>query len=267
MNISNIKIVTLIALFGTNLHAAENDTEQSFTLLGNQSNNLNSLNVNNEWISANHKDNTPVFTLKANKNTDFGNEVAFAWNLSDSIVINLNLFESQLNLNTTSRHNAIPQNYNKNLNKNPSKNFGKPTTPYQTPSFDTNSNISGYNFGISSKFGMGNNTVLNIDFNYGQLVDVNSAEFTNPDVNTSSFALGFRKAKFGASFQTDSFLENNIDVIDNTRLGIELDWYFSDDTTISFGSKQRINSKQANGPNSLDSLTGDVQYIKFQHNL
>ncbi len=263
MNIRNIKIVILIALFGTNLHAAENDASQSFSLLATQSNDLNSLKVNNEWISSNHKSNTPVFTLKANKNTDFGNEVGIAWNLSDSIIFNLNLFENRLNKDTTTRHDSILQNYNKNL----SKNFGKPVTPYQTPSFDTNSNVSGYNFGISSKFGMGNSTILNIDFNYGQLVEVNLTGVSSPDVNTSSFALGFRKAKFGASFQTDSFLEDNVDVMDNTRLGIEFDWYFSDDTTISFGSKQRINSKQTNGSSSLDSLTGDVQYIKFQHNL
>ena len=114
---------------------------------------------------------------------------------------------------------------------------------------------------------MGNNYILNIDFDYGQLADADLVGFNSPEVNTSSFALGFRKAKFGASLLSDSYLEENVGLINSTRLGFELDWYFSDHTTISFGSKQRINNNQNNISNSLDSLTGDVQYIKFQHNL
>lgn len=266
MNLRNIKIFILIALFGTSLHAAEDDaannTNGSFSLLGINS---SGLNVNDDWISASHKENTPVFTLKADKNSDFGNEVAIAWNLSDSIIINLNLFENQIN--STSKDNAAPLSYSKNYSKSFNKNFNQSLTSHQVPSIETNRNVSGYNFGISSKFGMGNNAVLNIDFNYGQLVDANLMGFNSPEVGTSSFALGFRKAKFGASILTDTYLENNVDMIDNTRLGIELDWYFSDDTTISFGSKQRINNNQSNISSSLDSLTGDVQYIKFQHNL
>ncbi len=260
MNIRNFKFFILIALFGTNLHAKENDSEISFSLLGTST---DKFNVNDDWISANHKKNTPVFTLKANKNTNFGNEIGIVWNLSDSIIINLNLFESRLNSEPTPKTTNTAFKYSKSL----SKTFAKHATPYQSPSLDTNRNISGYNFGISSKFGMGNNSELNIGFNYGLLADANLIGFNTPEVNTSSFALGFRKARFGASLLTDTYLEDNVGMIDNTRLGIELDWYFSDDTTISFGSKQRIKNSQSNVPNSLDGLTGDVQYIKFQHNL
>ena len=264
MNIRNIKVFILIAVIGTGLHAAESNTINSFDLLGTNS---NSININDDWISANHKKNTPIFTLKTNSNIDFGNQVALAWNLSDSIIINLNLFENRLNSETSSANNEVPFSYSKNFNTNLSKSLGKPLTSIQGPSFDTNRNVSGYNLGISSKFGMGTNTILNIDFNYGQLADANLVGFSSPEVNTSSFALGIRKARFGASILTDTYLEDHVDIIDNTRLGIELDWYFSDDTTISFGSKQRINNKQSMTSSSLDSFTGDVQYIKFQHNL
>jgi hypothetical protein len=64
------------------------------------------------------------------------------------------------------------------------------------------------------------------------------------------------------------YLEENIDLKDHSRLGLELDWYLSDDTTLSFGTKQRLNSDSyLDRSNSIDNLTGDVQYIKFQHNL
>ncbi len=264
MNIRNIKVFILIAVISTGLRAAEGTTINSFNLLGNNS---NSINVNDDWISASHKKNTPVFTLKTNNNIDFGKQVAIAWNLSDSIIINLNLFENRFNSESDSRNTNTPFNYSKSFNTNLSKSLGKPSASIQRPSLDTNRNVSGYNLGISSKFGMGRNTVLNIDFNYGQLADANLIGFNSPEINTSSFALGFRKSRFGASILTDTYLEDHVDMIDNTRLGIELDWYFSDDTTISFGSKQRINNKQSMTPSSLDSLTGDVQYIKFQHNL
>lgn len=264
MNIRKIQVFILIAIISTGSHAAKDTTIKPFDLLGTNSNNIN---VNDDWISASHKDDTPVFTLKTNKNIDFGNEVAIAWNLSDSIIINLNLFKNRLNSKSNTRDNATPFNYSKSYDTNLSKIPRKPAMPIQGSSLETNSNISGYNFGISSKFGMGRNTVLNIDFNYGQLADANLIGFSSPEVNTSSFTLGFRKARFGASILTDTYLEDHVDMIDNTRLGIELDWYFSDDTTISFGSKQRINNKQSITSSTLDSLTGDVQYIKFQHNL
>ena len=64
----------------------------------------------------------------------------------------------------------------------------------------------------------------------------------------------------------DIFLEDNTDFMQNSSYGLELDWYFSDDTTFSVGTKQRINSS-IKQENSLDSLTGNIQYIKFQHNL
>lgn len=260
MSIRNIKVFILIAIISTSLHAAENNAKSPFAIFNT---NPNYLNINDDWISANPKQNPPIFSLKSNKDIDFGNEVAIGWNLSNSIMINLSLFENRVNSNTSSNDNKTPYSYSKNFIKG----YQKIATQYQTPTLEANRNISGYKFGISSKFGMGNNYILNIDFDYGQLADADLVGFNSPEVNTSSFALGFRKAKFGASLLSDSYLEENVDLINSTRLGFELDWHFSDHTTISFGSKQRINNNQKNVSNSLDSLTGDVQYIKFQHNL
>ena len=252
-----------MAIISTQVHSADNNLISPFTIFDTTFNYLNE-NENDIWISTNNNSqNTPVFSLQNNKRIDFGNEVAIAWNLSDSIIINLSLFENRINSNNASNEKSPSDSYSKNIDNT----FGKIASQYSQPSLYSNRNISGYKFGISSKFGMGDNYILNIGFDYGQLAHADLVGFNSPEVNTSSFALGFRKSKFGASLLTDSYLEENVDIINNTRLGFELDWYFSDQTTISFGSKQRINNNQTNITSSLENITGDVQYIKFQHNL
>jgi hypothetical protein len=218
-------------------------------------------NIDDNWIKVNNNTNSnpPSFSLKTNKDITFGDELALAWNLSDSLSLNLSIFDNPSNINyLTNDQNLGLQDQQQRYNKFIS----------QPSSIDVNKNLSGYKFGISSKLDMGKSYIVNINLDYGQLEDANLAGFNSSKVNTSSFELGIRKSKFGASLLTDSYLENNIDVLNHTRVGIELDWYFSEDTIISFGSKQRYNNKSyIDQSNSLDNLTGNVQYIKFQRNL
>jgi hypothetical protein len=248
----------LMAIFSSSLYAAENSIIPLQT-----DNNLTTLSVSDDWISVNRNESTPIFVLKTKKSNNFGDVLAFGWNVSDSLMVNLSVFENRLTPSINK-----PSNNELNYSKNFYKSFTKMATPINPVGIDVNRNLSGYKFGISSKIGMGNNYTLNIDFDYGQLADANLVGFSSQDVSTSSFEFGFRKSKFGASILSDTYLDDKIDTLENTRLGFELDWYFSDNTTLSFGSKQRINkSTQKDISSSLDSLTGDVQYIKFQHNL
>ena len=228
---------------------------------------LNSSKVDDAWISINNTNanKTSPFQLTLNdQDYNSQDELSFAWNLSDALIVNLSIFETLANTNQNYNNNFIQLNENLGINKN----YNKLAIQPQNTFLDSSRNVSGYKLGISSKLDILDNYILNIGFDYGQLEDADLVGFNSPDVNTTSFELGFRKSRFGASLLTDTYLENNVDLTGHTRLGFELDWHFSDDTSISFGSKQRIkNSSSNNTSNSLDSLTGDVQYIKFQHNL
>ncbi|MBL4661928.1 MAG: hypothetical protein JKY19_16335 [Alcanivoracaceae bacterium] len=219
------------------------------------------IRYNDDWIKIKSSPKTPVFSVLKNQDITFGDELAIAWNLSNFLSVNLSVFDTPTNNYIA---NVTPNPFNQNISQNKSLN----TLTIQQPLLDVNRNLSGYKLGVSSEMGIGNNYKLNIKFNYGQLEEANLAGFNSNEINTTSFTLGIRKAKFGASINTDSYLEDNVDLIDHSRLGLEFDWHFSDDTTISFGTKQRLNSNSyLDRSHSLDSLTGDVQYIKFKHNL
>ncbi|VAW37815.1 hypothetical protein MNBD_GAMMA01-1628 [hydrothermal vent metagenome] len=262
---SNINTPNNIKQLSIHLEADSYHTHTSYD--STQVQNQISLSINkNDWISTKiikpyAVDTRPNYSITANHNIAFGKEISFAWNLSNFLSINLDIFENQL-------QNNFPTDYLSANNQHSSyKAFNKLTT--QSNQFNNNRNLTGYKLGIASELGLGNNYKLGINFDYGQLDGAELAGFNSNEVVTTSFALGIRKAKFGASLNTDVYLEDNVELTDYSRFGFELDWHFSDETTISVGSKQRINNNSAydNQSNSMDSLIGNVQYIKFQHNL
>ncbi len=224
-------------------------------------------NSGDDWIKIKSSENN-LFSVAKNQDLTFGEELAIAWNLSDSLSVNLSVFENQLSNNYTASNDQAGLagvnnrlGFNKNLVNKSINDLSA-----QQPVLDANRNLTGYKLGISSQLGLGNDYKLNINFDYGQVEGANLEGFQNRDINTTSFALGIRKAKFGASLNTDMYLQEDVDLIDRSRLGLEFDWHFSDDTSISFGTKQRLN-KNTNRASTLDSITGNVQYIKFKHNL
>lgn len=220
--------------------------------------------ITGDWIKTQSivdETNTPKFnySITAIKDFTIGNEISFAWNLNDFFSVSLNVYENQLLSDFDTENNSTYSNY---------QNFNKiATTANQSSELDINRGISGYTFGIASELGLGNDFKLDLNLDYGQLDGADLMGFNNNEITTTSFGVGIRKSKFGASVNTDLYLEENIDFRDNSRLGIEFDWYFTDKTTISLGTKQRINNTPTNTSSSLDNLTGNVQYIKFQHNL
>lgn len=199
------------------------------------------------------------------------NEISFKWDISDSMSLSLNVFDNYL-LNSSVTGNSFNYQGFSHLKNYSVINKSLGTQSYTPSASGLNNNYSGYRLGISSQLGLGDEYKLNVNFDYGQIDGAESVGFSNDEVTTTSFGLGIRKNKFGASVNTDIYLQGNdtsdIGLLDNSRLGFELDWHFSDETKISLGSKKRINNDTSNvQPGSLESLTGNVQYIKFQHNL
>jgi len=223
---------------------------------------------NDDWINTQVNSKPNKYSVSTDKNLTFGNEISFAWNFTDSLKINLNVFDNQLqdgSINSLDSPNKVfGESSNKSIpldggfsNEINSGVFGN----------EINRGVSGYKFGISSELGIGDNYKLGLNLDYGQLEGADLVGFNSDEIATTSFALGIRKSKFGASLNTDIYIEDDIDVFDTSRLGFEIDWHFSDETKISLGSKQRINNTISESNNSLNGLTGNVQYIKFQHNL
>ena len=235
------------------LSLSTNDTTQQILNYNYSSDKIHLASENEDWIKTQINKQENYYSISTDRNLSFGNEVSIAWNLSKFLKVNLNVFENQLQENEVSSFNGFNNSFNK-------------SAP-QVYTNEINRSISGYKFGISSELGLGNNYKLGLNLDYGQLDGADLIGFNNDEISTTSFALGIRKSKFGAYVNTDIFLEENIDLMETSRLGFEIDWYFSEETKISLGSKQRMNNTKLETNNSLDSLTGNVQYIKFQHNL
>lgn len=242
---------------------AENENVISF-VKNNIQVNENNLDFNNDdWIKVKGSKDKNNLSIIHNKKSIFGNELGIAWNISEFISVNFNVFENQ----STTNFNAFPTTFNSRRIPSKSLNYASKSLS-QVNTLNGNERIFGYKFGLSSKLGLGRNYKLNINFDYGLLDGADLVGFNSNEINTSSFELGIRNNKFGASLNTDIFIEDSNQFNTNSRLGFELDWHFSDVTTLSFGSKQRINTNSFNNQsNSLESLTGDIQYIKFKHNL
>ncbi|HOP22318.1 MAG TPA: hypothetical protein PK055_02510 [Gammaproteobacteria bacterium] len=224
-----------------------------------------------DWIKTKVTQADKSFQVLNNEDVLLNNEISFAWNFNEKISLSLNVFDNYLvsnefgrgsdTFNSVNTKSLYFPGINKSLNIDSQNDLNL--------SSDFSRNFSGYKLGISSELGLGEEYKLNLNFDYGQLDGADSIGFNNEEVTTTSFGFGIRNNKFGASVNTDFFVEDDSEsFIENSRLGFELDWHFSDETTISLGSKKRFNKdSSSNNSSSFESMTGNVQYIKFQHNL
>lgn len=212
-----------------------------------------------DWIKTKAAQPNKLFTLESKKSNSFRDEVEMAWNFSNLFSINFNLFEDSNYKNYFATPSSNTQTI-RSLNKSASRSL--------KPILDVNTKLRGYKIGLSSDIGIGNELQLGINLDYGKLNGATLIGFNANNINTGSFALGIKNKRFGASLITDSIIENNNFIATQARLGFEIDWHFSENTTFSFGSKKQIkHSSTATEPTNFDSLSGNVQYIKFQHNL
>ena len=282
MNRTFFKICTLsaLALLGNGAAYAENssiilvnDTTESSLEKQVQYNPIGSFtrkDNTSDWIKTKVTQADKSFQVLNNEDVLLNNEISFAWNFRDKVSLSLNVFDNYLVSNEPGRGSDSfnPVNskslYFPGLNK--SLNISQNGLNLSS---DINRNFSGYKLGISSELGLGDEYKLNLNFDYGQMDGADSIGFNNEEVTTTSFGFGIRNNKFGASVNTDFFVEDDTEnFMENSRLGFELDWHFSDETTISLGSKKRFNKdSSSNNSSSFESMTGNVQYIKFQHNL
>jgi len=214
-------------------------------------------NKNDEWIKTTPSQPKKPFSLSSNQTNSFRDEVDIAWNFSNLFSINVNLFEDG---NYKNYFNLPSQGVT-------TRSLNKSATRSLQPILDANTRLRGFKVGLSSDIALGNELKLGINLDYGTLNGANLIGFNTNNVNTSSFALGIKNKRFGASLITDSVIENNSFLTNQARMGFEIDWRFSKNTTFSFGSKQQINSDVNSQEANFDNLSGNVQYIKFQHNL
>lgn len=251
----------LLALTLFSIHVYANDEDSlNFQRVDPQLINYHlQINKNDDWIKTSASQPKNFFSLSSKNTSTFRDEVQMAWSISNLFSINLNLFEDgnyKNYFNLPSENTILP-----------SPNKSASLTSRQSI-LETNTRLKGYKIGLSSDIKLSNQLKLGINLDYGKLNGANLIGFNTDNVNMSSFALGIKNKKFGASLITDSVIENNNFLSDQARMGFEIDWHFSENTTFSFGSKQQIKSNTNNTQTSnFDSLSGNVQYIKFQHNL
>lgn len=200
------------------------------------------------------KNTRPSYFSNSNFSLKTKNHFGLDWKLVENLSVNFNVFEDSINF------------FDTNLETSPYpsmalKSFA-PTRSFQS----TNRQISGFKLGVSSELGLGKSLKLGLNFDIGKLEGADILGFNNPEVNTTSFGIGIRNSNFGASVNTDLYLEDMIPNLNQSRLGFEFDWHFSSNSKLSLGTKTSIDPAQK-VQSSIDEFTGDVQYIKFQHNL
>lgn len=181
------------------------------------------------------------YSVHLNQNTTFGDEIIMGMKFSDLLSVRLNLIDGH-------------QSYS----------LFSPQSDAQAVSHHNNSELAGFQVGVSSVVNIGSQWKLGFDLGKGQ---INGDVFGlyQDDLNTTRLGLGVRYNQFGATVNSDFYSRASTDLLEQSTLDIKVDWHFTKEGTISFGARKSINE----GVNSsiLDQLTGTVPYIKFKHNL
>lgn len=254
-----IKKYILISLFASSLanqlHAESNspiiltsnivtsNTIDSNQVLGISSFNNTLLNQNN---------------LSQNSNLSLSQDhLTLAWSLSDGISLHMNLFENTINSDAL-------QNNSNNYYFNPN-NYNQLQTQKQLPSIG-NQLIQSYSLGVASKYNLGPSYLLDLNLNIGRIEGANLLGFSADDIQTTTLGIGLRKSNFGAKLNTNFYLDSFTRLSNSSTLDFEFNWHFSDNGILTFGTQKPMSSS-IEATDSFDSVLGNVQYIKFQHNL
>ncbi len=169
----------------------------------------------------------------------FGDELVLGMKFADWLTLRLNVIEDNNSTQLFSRVHS--------LNLKPS-----------------DSDLAGYQFGVSSVMSISNNWRLGFDLGKGR-IGGDLLGLYQDQLETTSLGFGIRNKKFGATFQSDFMNSESNSDIDQATMDLQVDWHFTKDGTISFGARRSINEHTAT--NTLDQLSGTVPYIKFKHNL
>ncbi|MCX7544460.1 hypothetical protein [Marinicella gelatinilytica] len=127
----------------------------------------------------------------------------------------------------------------------------------------SDSNDFGYQLGISSVLDISTNWRFGVDLSTGQ-VSGDVLGLYQDQLDTTSFGLGVRNQRFGASLHSDFASSQQNSDLYRSSIDLQVDWHFNQDGTLSFGARKNMND---NASTNLDQFTGTVPYIKFKHNL
>ncbi|WP_395374414.1 hypothetical protein [Marinicella sp. W31] len=126
--------------------------------------------------------------------------------------------------------------------------------------------LLGFQLGISSVLNLTGKTQFGFEFEHGR-IETDYPSLLGEDITATSFGLGLRTGRFGASLNSDLFTSQNADMLDRTTLDFQFDWHFTDKGTISFGAHKNMSDSSSSEQRSIDDFTGTIPYIKFRHNL
>ncbi|MCW8870354.1 MAG: hypothetical protein OQK49_06580 [Proteobacteria bacterium] len=120
-----------------------------------------------------------------------------------------------------------------------------------------------YQLGVSSVLDISSNWRFGMDLSTGQ-VSGDMLGLYQDQLDTTSFGLGVRNQRFGASLHSDYASSRQNSDLYRSSIDLQVDWHFNQDGTLSFGARKNMNDNTAS---NLDQFTGTVPYIKFKHNL
>ncbi|VAW44650.1 hypothetical protein MNBD_GAMMA02-1668 [hydrothermal vent metagenome] len=184
------------------------------------------------------------YHLSKNDQGVFGNELVVGMKFADWLTLRLNVIENNDSLGLFSNINR--------LNNNPLN------------SAQSDSNLAGYQFGVSSVLSISNNWRLGFDLGRGRMGGELLGLYQG-QLQTTSLGFGVRNQRFGATFQSDFMSSTTNQDLEQSTMDLQVDWHFTKEGTISFGARRSINEN--NTSTNIDQLTGTVPYIKFKHNL
>jgi len=175
-----------------------------------------------------------------------GNEFIIGKKVSPLLSVHLNLFENEAIGSTLLQPNFLN---NSGLGSN-----------------SQDADLLGFQLGISSVLNLTGKTQFGFEFEHGR-IETDYPSLLGEDIRATSFGLGLRTGRFGASLNSDMFTSQSVDMMDRSTLDIQLDWHFTDKGTISFGAHKNMSDGSSSQQRSIDDFTGTIPYIKFRHNL
>ncbi|MCF6299629.1 MAG: hypothetical protein L3J52_00670 [Proteobacteria bacterium] len=178
------------------------------------------------------------------KNTEsmFGDELILGMKFSDLLSLRVKLFDKDDQFNI-----FLPQS-------NQSNTFQSGTSP-------------AYQLGVSSVMSFSKNTRFGIELGHGRF-DGTMLGLYNDSVSATSFGMGIRSDKFGASFNSDLIsAQDGGETWEQSTMDFKIDWHFTKEGTVSFGARKNVSDGNTGQITTIDDLTGTVPYIKFRHNL
>ena len=183
------------------------------------------------------KPNNRPLTYLEKQNSLYGEQVTFRMQFADWLSLRLGVYDANQN---NQLFMPVPQQ--------------KPNNHY---------NDLSYQLGVSSVLDISPNWRLGLDLSTGQ-VDGDMVGLYQDQLDTTSFGLGVRNQRFGASLHSDYISSQQNSSLYRNSIDLQVDWYFNQDGTLSFGARKNMNDNTAT---NLDRFTGTVPYIKFKHNL